>query len=605
MKPVSDNRMLIERLEEKGKAVRIGENIDWNLEASALFRRTHEEKEKGPAILFENVKDYPNQRIAGGLLDTFEKVAIALGIDSDMEISEIIKIYKNRSEKKIPPKIVKNGPVKENIILSDDVNLFEIAAPMVHGGDGGRYVSTWQFQVSKDPDTDWTNWGTYRQMILDECTLSGMINEGSHQAIIFRKYEKSGEPMPIATVIGPDPVSSMLGPRSLPQGESEVDQAGGLRGEPVKLVEAETSDLLVPNNAEMIIEGEILPRVRVPEGPFGEYPGYRVEPAGYRLAIKVNAITYRDNPIITVSNMGYPNDDGDIVASITRSVSIKSDLQRHGIPVIEVYRPPEALYCCVIQVDPVYPNIASTIHNIVYGDPTLQAWLNQLIVVPPDINPFDLGEVFHALFHRCNPNTDFLLQSKSFTGGITTFLPNEKRKRREGPKITFDCTWPKHWSDKDLPIKSSWRNEIMYPPNVQNKVCELWEKHIASNITQSTKDNKNTKIREDQSISSDSFKARGEKIKWETIKNTYSSIDEDEKKQYLIRDTDKFKWRTVEGIISSSPNNLDNFKKILVYSPLGRPEKSPRYINIEEELGDALSASKNIEELGLSFAQQE
>lgn len=205
-----DNRQFVEALKKTGDVVCIKTQVDWDLEVGAISRRAMERM--GPATFFENIKDYPDSRILAGVAATYRRVAIAMGLPPETPIREIYDEYERRDKQPIPPVVVKDGPCKENVMRGAEINLFRFSAPMCHSGDGGRYMGTWGFLVSKDPDTDWINWGTYRFMILDERTLSENPSAASNFATMFKsKYLPRNRPAPVALVVGevllPDDIS--------------------------------------------------------------------------------------------------------------------------------------------------------------------------------------------------------------------------------------------------------------------------------------------------------------------------------------------------------------------------------------------------------------
>ncbi|MFN3535454.1 MAG: UbiD family decarboxylase domain-containing protein, partial [Desulfatiglandales bacterium] len=276
-----DNREYIEALRKSGDVVDIYEEVHWDLELGAIVRRVCEKK--GPAAFFHKITDYPNFRAFGAPIATYRRLAVALGLEPETPIPKIAEEYTRRTKgQPIKPKIIdkKDAPCKEVILLGEDADLFDLLAPMVHDGDGGRYIGTWHFVVAKDLDTDFVNWGMYRQMVYDEKTMVGPILPFSDMGKMLTKYAAKNLPMPFATVIGPDPLSAIAS--SAPSPIDEVDFTGMLMGEPVELVKCETSDLYVPAHAEIIIEGVIIPNVLLDEAPFGEYTGYRTSPRDKR-----------------------------------------------------------------------------------------------------------------------------------------------------------------------------------------------------------------------------------------------------------------------------------------------------------------------------------
>jgi 4-hydroxy-3-polyprenylbenzoate decarboxylase len=258
----SDLRAYIEALEKEGEVVRIRKEVDWNLELSGIIRRSYDLK--APAPLFENIKGYPGgYRILGapiGLSDrqgrSLARLAISLGFPADSTFTEIVERCTGRRKERIKPVVVDTGPCKENIFLGDQVNLLELPVPFFHKGDGGRYIGTWHIVVTKDPETNWVNWGMYRLMVIDKETMGCLLRPDQHIGLhYYQKYELMGRPMEFAVAIGTEPVSSIVGAVRVPAGVDEVDVAGGLRGEPIELVKCETVNLYVPATSEIVIEG--------------------------------------------------------------------------------------------------------------------------------------------------------------------------------------------------------------------------------------------------------------------------------------------------------------------------------------------------------------
>ena len=470
--PLKDNRQFIEALKKTRDIVCIKREVDWDLEAGAISRRAMELS--GPATLFEKIKGYrEGYRLFGGILATYRRVAVALGLPADTPIKEIYQVYESRQEKPVKPVVVKTGPCKENIMRGADVDLYRLPAPMVHAGDGGRYLGTWSFAVTKDPDSDWVNWGMYRFMMLNKNTISGAPAPASHLAMVFKeKYLPQNKPMPMALVIGADPISSLAGSGGYKIGESEVDFAGALAQEPIELVKCETSDLLVPAHAEVIIEGEILPDKLAPEGPFGEYPGYRTSGYKANLLFQVTALTFRNSPIITMSVLGVPPDDSHVGGSMGVALGLKRRLLDHGLPVLDVYLPPEgASHLVIVSVKSGGNKVAKAVKEAITKR---RAWYTKIVVVNEDVDIYNLGEVVHALSVKCHSYRGVFTSEEPGKGGpVTPCHSAEERNKAYGAVALFDATWPMEWAEEDIPVKSSFRT--IYPQEVQDKVLKNWK----------------------------------------------------------------------------------------------------------------------------------
>ncbi|MFC1930399.1 UbiD family decarboxylase [Chloroflexota bacterium] len=469
----NDMREFCDALDKTGDIVRVQQEVDWELEAAAITRRSNETL--GPAVLFEKIKDYPKgYRILGGAQATYRRVAISMGLPPDTPIPYLYGEYEAREQTPVKPVIVPTGPCKENIMKGDDVNVFNFPVPLIHDGDGGRYLSTWDIVITQDPDSGWTNWGMYRFMVHNHHILTGDPTFNSHLAMMFReKFVPAKKSMPIAIAIGADPLCHMVATAGYGIGQDEVDFAGALRKSPVELVRTETNGLLVPANAEIIIEGEVLPDAIGAEGPFGEYPGYRSGKARTGIVCVVKAITYRSSPILTMISLGIPMDDSSVAAALTASISLKRRLKRHGIPVTNVYAPAEGVtHLVVVGVKSGGRNMAKQIADVITAR---RAAMNKIVVVDEDVDVFNMMQVIHALSVKCHPLRGILTTEVAAgkANELTPCYDYEERKHKTGGLAVFDCTWPPEWPRENIPIKSSF-NDI-YPRDVQEKVLKNWK----------------------------------------------------------------------------------------------------------------------------------
>ncbi len=471
-----DHRDFFALLEKNGELIRISQEVDWDLEVGAIGRRAYEME--GPCLLFEKIKDYPGGfRISNGTTGTWSRVALAMGLAKHASIKEIYRVYEERLERKIPPRIVKkeNAPCKENLMIGDEVDLYTFPSPLIHEGDGGRYIGTWDIVVCKDPETGWTNWGMYRFMVHTKDWLTGWPQKTSQLAMIFKeKYLPKNQRMPVAIVLGADPISHIMATAPLKQQEREVEYAGGIRGEPVELVPCETVDLLVPAHAEIVIEGELMPDKIAPDGPFGEYPGYRSGTMCEGVAVEVKAITYRDNPIVTMISLGMPPDDASIAASLTAAVSMKKGLLRRGVPVTDVYVPPEGVtHLIVVGVKKGGMEIARKVLDFFTAR---RVMTNKHIVVDGDVDVFNMGEVLHAFATKCHPGRGIAYEwYEGRANSLTPFYSPEERKKLKGVSVVFDSTWPPEWPRDIVPVKASF--ETIYSAEIQERIIKNWKNY--------------------------------------------------------------------------------------------------------------------------------
>ena len=284
-------------------AARIGElqivdGAHWDLEIGCLTELMAEQD--GPLLLFDNIVGYPKGfRIVTNVLASARRFALALNLPTDAPKLEILKSWRNkiRDLKPYPPVEISSGPITENILEGEHVDLGIFPTPKWHENDGGRYIGTGDMVVVKDPDSGWVNVGTYRSCVVGKDRVTLWIIEHKHGKQIARKYWEAGRSCPVAIVLGCEPATWMAAPSATNAGVSEYEYAGALRGAPLEVVRTPFTGLPIPATSEIVIEGEMPPPEEEShaEGPFGEWPGYyasaqRAEPFHERADLGTAAV---------------------------------------------------------------------------------------------------------------------------------------------------------------------------------------------------------------------------------------------------------------------------------------------------------------------------
>lgn len=294
-----DMRSYMAALEEAGLLKHVTAEVNLKWEIGAIAARSLEQG--GPALVFENIAGYPGMPLVVNLVSNNRQLALAFGTEPDE--AKIYEKLVQGLQNRIPSRIVQTGPVKEEIYHGDQVDLYKFPTPWWHEHDGGQYIATTAGLITRDPVTGILNMGSYRCMIKDRNTVSwsggtrGRKNPSGGDHILMN--EEQGRPTPVAIVLGMDPYLSLATGSPVPpdeEGQSEYEAAGAWRGKPTELVRCETNDLLVPANAEIVLEGEAIPHARTTEGPHGESTGFYGENKN-AFVIKINCITHRHNPI--------------------------------------------------------------------------------------------------------------------------------------------------------------------------------------------------------------------------------------------------------------------------------------------------------------------
>lgn len=401
-----DMREFISRLEREGELQRIKTQVDWNLELSNVMRKVAEKK--GPACLFENVKDSQFRFFSGGLFG-YKKLGLAVGSEPTLRavLNKLFKAINNP----IAPVLVEKGACQENVDTGDNIDLGKFPAPKWHHLDGGRYIGTMGVVITKDPDTGVRNMAVYRHQVEGKNKV-GLDIVGQHGGIHLQKYLARKKPLPFATAIGVSPECVLAGATKAPAGQDELGIAGAIAGQPVPLVKCKTSDLEVPANAEIVLEGEILPDETTweMEGPFGEFPGFfgtlnKIKrPTGF-----LKAVTYRNNPIENGCAAGIPPNEMSTLDEIGQTIGNWQTLLKSGIPGIkDVYVTEMGCgFRIIISMDrQYYLGNARQVIFCAFHALYLPKWI---IVVDDDIDIYDEKQVDWAMSVRVQPHRDIII----------------------------------------------------------------------------------------------------------------------------------------------------------------------------------------------------
>src|SRR5262249_9793937 len=216
-RPHQDLREFISRAERAGEIVSI-KGADWKLEMGTLAELVNHARPEPPAILFENVPGYPEEmRLFSGATNSSKRLAIALGLPVPKNPLDVVRAYRDRMQRHrpIPPKLVASGPVLENVDRDEQVDLWKFPVPLLHEGDGGRYIGTDDLVIMRDPEQSWVNCATYRVMVHDRNHVSIWISPGKHGRQIREKYFRAGKQCPLLISCGHDPLLFLAGGNEL------------------------------------------------------------------------------------------------------------------------------------------------------------------------------------------------------------------------------------------------------------------------------------------------------------------------------------------------------------------------------------------------------
>ncbi|TKY91062.1 hypothetical protein EX895_001061 [Sporisorium graminicola] len=489
-KPSLEFRSFVEQLAKDGDLVEINDEVDPVLEAAAIIRKVCETNAAAP--LFNNVKGAKPGGLwrllgAPGSLrpdpkTRYGRIARHIGLPPTATLKEIIdKMASPAQVDPIDPRIVQTGPCKENILLEHEFDLTKLPAPLLHQGDGGRYVQTFGMHVIRSPDGKWTNWSIARAMVDDSHHLVGLVEEPQHIWQMKEKWRKEGKDAPWALCFGVPPAAIMASSMPIPTGVSEGSWVGAMMGTPVDLVKCETNDLLVPANCEIVFEGTLSVSEKSPEGPFGEMHGY-VFPADIRPCprYKVNLISHRNDAIMPVSNCGRITDETHTLAGTLAAAAILPLCKKHGLPVLEANCPFQATATwIVLKIDTDrlrkekydQEKLMKNIGDVLFSHKE-SLIIHRFILVGEDIDIFDWDDVMWAFTTRCRPGMDerFYEDVRGFF--LIPYMGHGNGPKHKGGKVISDALLPSEYTTGKDWEAASFKDS--YPKVLQDSVNARW-----------------------------------------------------------------------------------------------------------------------------------
>ncbi len=464
-----DLREWLQEAEKLGQ-VKVAKGAHWNGEIGAITELVHRQRNK-PAILFDEIPDYPSgYRVLVNTIGTNDRMALTWGLPfglSTMELKEALR-QKYKSLEPIKPIVVSDGPVMENVMTGDQVDLFKFPSPKWHEHDGGRYIGTGSVDITIDPDEGWVNLGVYRVMLMDRNHVGFYISPGKHGRIQRAKYQSMNKPMPVAISCGHDPVIFLVGATEFPYGTSEYEYAGAIKGEPVPVIKAPITGLPIPATAEIVLEGYIMPGETRTEGPFGEWSGYYASDSRPEPIVDVKAVYYRNNPIILGAPASKPPSGQTFFRAFFRSILIEDELAKAGVPDVTgvwTHEVGGARLFLVVGIKQRYPGHAkqaAMVTAFCHGGGYLGRYI---VVVDDDIDVADLNEVMWALCTRVDPAKDIDIIRDCWSGALDPIIPVGEKGLSS--RAIINACRPIQWIDKFPQVVGA-------SPELTQKVMSKW-----------------------------------------------------------------------------------------------------------------------------------
>lgn len=469
-----DLREFVGKLEVEGELARIKHEVSPTLEMTEIADRTV--KAGGKALLFEKPKGY-NIPVLLNAFGTERRMKLALEVERFEEIGERLLsalefkpssfmdalkgVGMLKDFMSFIPKKTSKAPCKE--VEAESLDKFPILKCWPK--DAGRFI-TLPVVITKDPETGEMNAGMYRMQVFDGKTTGMHWQIHKHGAEHFRKMaEKGGGKIEVAVAIGVDPATLYAATAPLPAGISELMFAGFIRRERLKVTECETVDLLVPANAEIVLEGYVKADESRIEGPFGDHTGYYTPPEPYPV-FHITHITHRENPIYHATVVGKPPMEDAWLGKATERIFLPIIRMMHP-EIVDMNLPVEGAFhnLAIVSIRKRYPGQAKKVMYAIWGTGMLSL-TKIVLVVDDDVNVHDIREVIWAVTSRFDPARDVILLPPSPTDSLdhAAYIPNL------AGKLGIDAT--KKWKEEGY--DREWPDAVEMDAEVKKRVDEFW-----------------------------------------------------------------------------------------------------------------------------------
>jgi UbiD family decarboxylase len=410
------------------EVVRITEPVSPDFDVMALVLE-YERRRRFPILLLERVTgaDMP---IVCNVVASRPALAFAL----DVPESRLALEYARRIKDPIKPVIAAEPPFRHRVLTGADVDLGRLPIPTYFPGDAGRYLTA-GLLVARDPETGVETEGYHRFQVKGRDRMGVSLHSRRRMFEYQRRAEARKQPLPCAIALGVHPLVSMGSLADPPAEVGKFEVVGGLFGEPLQVAPCSTIDLHVPAAAEIVIEGEILPGVREPEGPFGEFTGYFSRRSTEHVFV-ASAIAMREHPWFQSIGSGRAGDHITTLG-LVREAEIHNALSRVIPNVIGVHVPLSGTssFTAYVAIKQGRPGEARHVIPIVLG---VDHYLKLVIVVDDDVDVFDESEVMWAVATRMQADRDLV----TIAGSLGAMLDPSADDRGVTAKLGIDATRP-------------------------------------------------------------------------------------------------------------------------------------------------------------------
>jgi len=472
-----DLRDWIALLEREGELVRVGAEVDPDLEVTEIVDRTV--KAGGPALLFERPKGAKHPLLINQF-GSERRMCLAFGVenldDVARKVSDVLEMQppsglmdKVRGLQKLKsiadslPETVRRGPVHDVVLHGDDVDLSLLPVQRCWPGDPAPFI-TLPAVITRDPRDGVRNVGMYRMQVIDK--RSTFMHWQLHKDGRADWLATDGR-IPVAVAIGLDPITAYSASAPLPKHIDELMLAGFLRGAPVELVKGVTVDLEVPAHAEIVLEGYIdKDEALGDEGPFGDHTGYYTAAEPFPV-FHVTAMTMRNDAIYPSIVVGKPPQEDAWLGKATERIFLPAI--RATVPEIVDYDLPVAgafHNCCIVSIRKAFPGHAHKVMHAIWGLGMLSL-TKCIVVVDAHVDVHDYEQVLFYAGANVDPARDVVLAR-----GPLDHLDHAPEHQFIGGKLGIDAT-------AKLPEEGArpWPEEIAMSEEVRALVDERWAEY--------------------------------------------------------------------------------------------------------------------------------
>jgi 2,5-furandicarboxylate decarboxylase 1 len=419
--PVRTLRDWLDHLAARDRLAIVKPNADLRFEVAAYAKRLDGLR----ATLFPRPGGH-TMPVVSGLTSNRGWMAEAMGV----EPNELLTRFQDAASHPLPWREVSEAPVHEVVHRQVDL-LKQLPVPTHNEHDGGPYISA-GLLIARNPKTGKQNVTIHRCQVNGPDRL-GILMLPRHTHAFYQMAEEAGQPLDVAIVIGVDPLTLLASQAIVPIDHDELEIAGALHGRPLPVVKCQTSEIRVPAEAEIVIEGRILPGVREPEGPFGEFPQY-YGPRADREVMEVLAVTHRKDAIFhTIVGGGL---DHQLLGAIPKEATLLTHLRRSFPNVLDVHLSPGGVmrYHLFVKLKKTQEGQAK---NVIMGALAGSFDLKHVIVVDEDVDIHNPTEVEWAMATRFQADRDLLIVPESQGSKL-----DPSNRDGVGAKMGIDATKP-------------------------------------------------------------------------------------------------------------------------------------------------------------------